>query len=113
MTEAEWKETGIEIQGSVLFLEAGLEWIKENTTLEIEYSMESVEALPIQAKLFLMEYSEIMQRAAGITSESIPGMSQSFQEAGKDELIMKSAKCLLSKYLKPALTILPARRRWL
>lgn len=114
MTLEDWKETGIEISAPLLYYEAGLEWVEEHTTVTLnDHTLESIKALPSKVKLFLTEFAEIMQRESGIESESIHGLSQSFQEEGKNELIMKSAKCLLSNELKSNLTVLPARKRWM
>lgn len=114
MTVEEWKEAGFSITDTSLYLEAGLEWLEEHTTIQLEeHTVDCIKALPSKAKLFLLEFSEIMQRESGIESESIPGMSQSFQEKGKDELIWKLAKVLLKGQLQSTVTVLPARKRWI
>lgn len=112
MTTEEWNKTGIFVEGSSLYLDAGLEWLKEHSTISCENSIETVKALPNKVKLFLMEFSEIMQRETGIASEGISGISQSFQNKGKETLIWDAAKCLLKEYLKSNVTVLPAKRRW-
>lgn len=113
MTIEEWKEAGFSITDTSLYLDAGLEWLEEHTTIQLEeYTVETIKALPSKAKLFLLNFSEIMQRETGIVSESIAGMSQTFQEQGKDALIWNVAKTLLKGQLKSTITVLPARKRW-
>lgn len=113
MTIDEWKEAGFQAEGTSLYLEAGLEWLEEHTTIDLEeYTVETIKALPSKAKLFLLEFSDIMQRETGIVSESIAGMSQTYEEQGKDAMIWNVAKTLLKGQLKSTITVLPARKRW-
>ena len=99
---------------SVLQAEAALEWIKENTTLVFDVGdLESVAALPACAKMFVGRFSEIMSRHAGVTSQSIEGLSMSFESgAAIDNSIWSSAYLLLRRYLKSQVRVIPAKRRW-
>lgn len=99
---------------SLLRAEAALDWMKENTTLSIDKAdMKTIEALPATAKLFVIKFSETMRIKAGVTSQSIEGLSQSFDATeNASSLIWALAKSLLSDYLKSQVRVIPARRRW-
>lgn len=113
MTLEEWKEAGFQVEGTSLYLDAGLEWLEEHTNIQLEeHTVETIKAMPSKAKLFLLEFSQIMQRETGVVSESIAGMSQTYEEKGKDALIWNVAKTLLKGQLKSTVTVLPARKRW-
>lgn len=99
---------------AVLRVEAALEWMQEHTTLQFDVNdAESISALPATAKLFVVKYGETMQRKAGVTSQSIEGLSMSF-DASDDgtATIWALANTLLSGYLKSQVRVTPARRRW-
>lgn len=99
---------------AVLKAEAALDWMLANTTLAFsKEDAASIKALPACAKLFVLKYGEIMDRKAGVTSESIEGMSQSF-DASENAVsaIWAQANVLLSGYLKSQVRVIPARRRW-
>lgn len=96
-----------------LFVEAALDWLCANTTLEFDKSdIESLKALPAGAKLFLRRYGSIMQTDTTVTSESIGGMSQSFSTSSKNNLLMDLANDLLNMYMKSSFSFIPAVEKW-
>lgn len=99
---------------SLLYAEAAIDWMNENTTLSINKSdMETIKALPATAKLFVIKFSETMRIKAGVTSQSIEGLSQSFDATENTRtLIWAIANSLLSDYIKSQVHVIPARRRW-
>ena len=99
---------------AALHAEAALDWMLANTTLQFNKAdAAAITALPACAKLFVVRFGEIMDQKPGVTSESIEGMSQSF-DASKDAVssIWAQAKVLLSGHLKSQVHVTPARRRW-
>ena len=112
---------GVPLSGNdakaVLYAEAALDWMLENTTLEFDKNnIDSVSALPACAKLFIDKFSEISRRAAGMTSQSIEGMSMTFggtvDSAGAGTLIWQYADMYLRPYMKSRVQFFPAQRRW-
>ena len=99
---------------SLLHAEAAIEWMQKNTTLSIDKSdMETIKALPATAKLFVIKFSETMRIRAGVTSQSMEGMSQSFDASeNTSSLIWALANSMLSDYIKPQVRVIPAKRRW-
>lgn len=99
---------------SVLRAEAALDWMIAHTTLSIDKAdVKTVAALPASAKLFVVKFSETMRLKAGVTSQSIEGLSQSFDATeNANSLIWSLANSLLSDYLKSQVRAFPAKRRW-
>lgn len=98
---------------SVLRAEAALDWMLEHTTLEFDKAdMESINALPACAKLFVEQYSDVIKRRVGVASQSIEGLSQSFSTTDKGTELWQIATSLLGPYLKSQVRVTPARRRW-
>lgn len=96
-----------------LQIESALEWIKDNTTLKFELNdIESVKALPVGTKLFILKYIEVFSLSAGIVSESIEGLSQTFNSEKSEKLLKQYAKTFLSKYLKPNIKFIKIQRHW-
>lgn len=98
----------------VLRAEAALDWMQEHTTLRIDKAdAAALAALPACAKLFVMRFGEVMRRKAGVTSQSIEGMSQSF-DANESTVsaIWAQASTLLGGYIKSQVRVTPAQRRW-
>ena len=99
---------------AVLHAEAALDWMREITTLQIDKAdAASIVALPASAKLFVVKFGEVMQRRTGVTSQSIEGLSMSF-DASENAVssIWALASTLLGGYLKSQVRVTPARRRW-
>lgn len=118
LTFDDWLNMGIPLNGddtvASLHAEAALDWMQEHTTLEFDKAkMESIAALPACAKVFIVKYVEVLQRTTGMISQSIEGMSMSF-DASEDisTTILKLAQTLLQNYLRSQVQAFPAKRRW-
>lgn len=111
------KAAGIPFSGSgdvaVLQAEAALDWMQENTTLQFDKAdTASLEALPACAKLFVAKYCEAISLREGVASQSIEGLSMSFDTTNKAALLYQIATNLLGPYLKSQVRVMQARRRW-
>lgn len=97
-----------------IMVKAGLEWLAEHTTIPIDLEdSEAFTGLPSRAQLFVRKYGEIMQRSPGVTSQSIEGLSMSFDASeNMDKSIWALARALLGADLKSQVRVIPARRRW-
>lgn len=96
-----------------LIVESGLEWVKNNTTLNFDMNNdEDLKSLPSCVRLFLVKFVDIQMISAGVTSESIEGLSQSFDTGNKSALIWQFAEELLSPYLKSCVRFVSAKKRW-
>ena len=108
---------GIPLSGNdaaaVLRAEAALDWMAENTTLQFDKAdTESIEALPACAKLFVEQYSDLLGQRVGVASQSIEGLSMSFDTTDKATMLWQIARNLLGAYLKSQVHVYPAKRRW-
>jgi hypothetical protein len=114
LTAKEFENLGLLLPASSqLFVESGLEWLRDNTTLEFDITdIESVKALPSSARLFLVKFSEVCSRDTGVTGESVGPMSQSFTTDSVAKQTMSFARQLLKAYLKPNVKFIPCKRRW-
>lgn len=117
MNAEEFIAAGIPLSGNdvvaVLHAEAALDWMQDHTTLEFDKtSGESIKALPACAKLFVVKFCETIKLREGVASQSIEGLSQSFNTTDKSSLIWQLANSLLGTYLKSQVKVFPARRRW-
>lgn len=100
---------GIAIDATTeIILNAGVEWIAENTTIDTA----DIEKFPSGAKLFLLKYHEVMSMKTGIASESIEGLSLSFDNGDKSALLWQLAEELMGQYLKGCVRFVQASRRW-
>jgi len=110
------KATDIPVTGdamAVLQAEAALDWMLEHTTLTFRKDdAESIKALPACAKLFVVKYSEALSLREGVASQSIEGLSMSFDTTNKANLLWQLAHNLLDGYLKSTVRVHPAKRRW-
>lgn len=98
---------------TVLLVESGLHWVLDNTTLDFDMNNDAdLEALHSNVKLFLIQYIDIMSMRPGISSESISGLSQSFDSTDKSTLLWQYANELLSQWLKSQMTFYQAKRKW-
>lgn len=96
-----------------LQVEAGLEWVSNNTILMFNVNdISTIKALPSSVKLFLLKYLEIMDTNIAITSESIAGMSQSFDTSDKNALLWTIAQSLIGQYLKSGVNFVGAVKKW-
>ena len=116
MTLDELNAAGIPLSSdavTLLYAEAALEWMQENTTLVFDKAdAAEIAALPACAKLFVVKYCEAIGRQEGVSSQSIEGLSISFNGGDKANLIWQLARTLLSGYLKSQVRVFPAQRRW-
>ena len=98
---------------TILLIESGFEWINHNTSLTIDYNdSEALSALSANIKLFIVKYFDVMAMTAGVTSESIEGLSQSFDTSNKSDLIWQFAQELLGEYITSQFSFTSAKRRW-
>ena len=115
MTATELKEAGVPIEAedalTVLKAESVIEYIANNTTLDVS-SEAAIKALPAQAKLFIVKYCALMNAETGVSSESLGGMSQSFDTSNRDGLLLDLASSLLGPYMKSQMHFTQASRRW-
>lgn len=93
-----------------IYVGAALKWLAKHTTCEVD----STEELAPDVQLFILKYSQLMANHAGVTSESISGMSQSFVTGQKlDDEIYKLASAILgSDVLKSTVTVFSGESRW-
>ena len=97
----------------IIIVESCLNWVLDNTTLDFDMNDEvDLKALHPNVKLFLIHYFDIMSMRPGISSESISGLSQSFDTTDKSTLIWRYAEELLGQWLKSQMTFYQAKRRW-
>ena len=100
-------------QREVIIVESALEWIKDNTTLEFDMNNdEDLKALKSCVKLFVIKFFDIQMLSAGVASESIEGLSQSFDNGDKSAMIWQFAEEFLSPYLKSRVRFVTAQKRW-
>ena len=117
MTVEELTALNLPINSTVktsLYVGAAIDWIIANTTLVIdkENLQTSVAALPDGAKLFICRYYEIMSSDNTVASESIGGMSQTFNSNSKTSLLYELAKELIGEYLKGQVRSVPNVSKW-
>lgn len=114
MTAEEFKSLGLPVPDSAqLYVEAGLEWLRDNTTLKLDLTdMETIKALPSSARLFLVKFCEICERDTRIASESVGPMSQSFTTDSAAKQTAALARQLLKAWLRSNVQFLPCQRRW-
>lgn len=93
---------------AVLTISAGVEWIAQNTTIDTS----DLAKLPASACLFLVKYFDIQKLKTGVASQSIEGLSQSFNSNAHSTLIWQAAEELLSGYLKSRVQFVSAQKRW-
>lgn len=92
-----------------IMVETALDWVAENTTLEIDRETD----LPNNVKLFVVKFCDLMGQTAGVTSESLGGMSQSFSATGGTALILSDlAAQLFGSAYKGRNRFISAQSRW-
>ena len=115
MTVTDFTNAGIAIDDTpeaLLYAEAALDWIKNNTTINLSNLPADLSNLPAGAKLFIMRYGTIMQRDTTVSSESLGGMSQSFRESSSYDLLYDLASQLLGDYLASQVSFVASQRTW-
>lgn len=109
--QAEALKTGVVLNDkSLLLLSSGIEWITENTTYS--FDLERLEETPSSVALFLSLYCGALSLPAGVQSESIQGLSQTFASNTRDSTVWELAHSLLGKWLKPGVRFITAKRTW-
>ena len=94
-----------------IIVESAFSWINQNTTLN--YDVNNLpENIPANVKLFIIKYAEIMNMSGGVSSESIDGLSQSFDTTDKSVLLWQFADELLGNDLKSDVQVMQANNRW-
>ncbi len=91
-----------------IMVESALDWVEENTTLEIDREKE----LPNNVKLFVVKFCDLMSQTAGVTSESLGGMSQSFSTGGAGFILADLATQLFGSAYKGRNRFVSAVNRW-
>jgi hypothetical protein len=91
-----------------IMIEAALDWVDENTTLNIDRKAE----LPNNVKLFVVKFCDLMTQTVGVSSESIGGMSQSFSTRGTAALLADLAYQLFGSAYKGRNRFITAQSRW-
>lgn len=97
---------------TILMVESAIEWINANTCLNIPLDSDQSANLSANVRLFINKYVEIMDRSAGVSSESVGGLSQSFDSISKADLLWQYAEELLGDYLKSQMSFVSAKSRW-
>lgn len=98
---------------TILLVESGFEWINRNTSLIIDHDdSEALSKLSANIRLFIVKYFDVMAMATGVTSESISGLSQSFDTSNKSDLIWQFAEELLGEYITSQFSFTSAKARW-
>ena len=96
-----------------LRIESAFNWVLDNTTLRFDVNnMEELKALPAQVRLFVADYCSLMSISAGVASESIEGLSQSFKSDSKNAQIWELAETYLDKWLVSPVRFVPSVGRW-
>jgi hypothetical protein len=97
-----------------LITRSALEWLSENTTIPVDLNdPDATISLPARAQLFVQKYAQLMNRSPGVISQSIEGLSQSFDASGDvNTNIWALARALLMGDLKSQVKVTPAKRRW-
>ena len=91
-----------------MIINAGIEWLEQNTTI-------TPADIPnnSSAKLFLSKFYELQNMRPGVASESIEGLSQSFNTGNINDLLWQLAEELLGQYLTGGkVRFVAATRRW-
>lgn len=92
-----------------IMVETALDWVDANTTLEIDRESE----LPANVKLFVVKFCDLMSQTAGVASESLGGMSQSFSTSGGSTFALAElASQLFGSAYKGRNKFVIARNRW-
>lgn len=117
MTAEEIKDCGIPIKdvsdSTILTVESALEYVKTNTTLNFDLTdIDSIKELPSCVKLFVIKYNELISRETGVTSESIAGMSQSFETSDKNTLLYGLLNSLCGQYMTSQFECVPRIGRY-
>lgn len=106
ITKQQFEEIGLDVD--MLTGNAAIEWIAANTTIETA----DITTLSASARLFIKKYCELDQKPIGVASESIEGLSQSFNQENGENAIWDLAEKYLSPHLKSRVRFVTAQRKW-
>ena len=99
---------------TLLMVESALQWVLDNTNLTFDITdIEELTALPAPVRLFVLKYNELLSVSAGVQSESIEGLSQSFNSGDKSALLWEIAESLLGKWLVSPVRFVAATKAWI
>lgn len=87
--------------------ESAILWIKQNTTFDT-----TVDPLPPNVELFIEKYGAVMTMRAGVTSESISGLSQSFTSDITGLLKQYARELIGEEYMRSDVKAFPFVDRW-
>lgn len=92
-----------------IYAGAAIKWLAKHTTCKVDS-----EELAPDVQLFILKYSELMTNRAGVTSESIGGMSQSFATGHKleNEIYGLAVAILGLEDIKSTVTVFSGESRW-
>lgn len=94
---------------TAIMVDSAIKWVKENTTLEIDPEAE----LPSEVKLFVIKFCDLMSVTAGVSSESLGGMSQSFSlTGGTAQALSDLASQLFGSAYRGRNRFISAKSRW-
>lgn len=95
-----------------LLVESAINWINDNTTISVDKN--NLEALQANARLFIIKYVDIMKLPVGISSESVSGLSQSFDTGNKEDMLLSFAYSLFGddKVTAGKVSFVSAKNRW-
>lgn len=92
---------------------SAIEWIKRNTDFEFDLNNEDdVKALPDSVGLFIIKFFDVNKKRAGVSSQSIEGLSQSFDTKDINDQIWQFAEELFGDHLKGRVTFIAASNKW-
>lgn len=94
---------------AVLQAQAAIEWLADHTKINTT----QIEKLPACAKLFIVKFCEINNLQSGVASESIEGLSQSFNTSDKESMLWDIANTLLGSYLISRVRFVVAQDKWI
>ena len=98
---------------TLLMIESAFNWINDNTTYHIDVDDEkALNTLKANIKLFVIKYFDVMNMRPGVSSESLGGMSQSFDSTTKSDLLWQYAYELLGNCVKSQMSFVSAKSRW-
>lgn len=98
---------------TTIMVESAMQWINSNTNYAIDYNNdEALSSLNANVKLFIIKYIEIMGMNSMISSESLGGMSQSFNMNNKSDLLWQYAYELFGDSMMSQMSFVPAKSRW-
>lgn len=113
MTANDFIRAGIPIDDTstaLLCAESAIDWIELNTIIDVDRT--NLSSLPAGAKMFIVKYGEIMSNNATVASESLGGMSQSYNTAARNSLLYDTALSLLENYMKSLVEFTASQSRW-